>query len=62
MGMTLIDPANPPVQPGAIAVLSAADPAPPRAQRLFDEVTPEAGFAFDRAPPRYLTVVVYRLG
>jgi hypothetical protein len=62
MGMTLIDPTNPPAQPGAIAVLSAVDPVPPRAQRLFDEVTPEAGFAFGQAPPRYLTVVVYRLG
>ncbi len=61
MHMALMDPGVPPTQPGAIAVLSAADPAPPDAQRLFVEVTPAAPFAFGTKPPRYQTVVVYRL-
>ncbi len=61
MNMVLFTPAAPPLRPGAIAVLSATDPVPPGAQRLFDERTPRAGFAFGRAPPSQLTIVVCRL-
>ncbi|HEY7927972.1 MAG TPA: glycosyltransferase family 39 protein [Candidatus Dormibacteraeota bacterium] len=62
LNMTLFDPANPPSAPGAIAVLSASDPAPANAQRLFDEVTPPAAVALAPTPPPGVTVVVYRLG
>jgi Dolichyl-phosphate-mannose-protein mannosyltransferase len=61
MHMGLIDPKVPPAVPGAIAVLSAADPAPANAQRLFDEVTPAAQLAIGTPPQQYVTVVVYRL-
>jgi hypothetical protein len=61
MNMALIDPEHPPQRSGAIVVLSAFDPTPPGAQRLFDEVTPAAPFAFGASPPRYVTVVVCRL-
>jgi hypothetical protein len=61
MHMALIDPNVTPTQPGTIAVLSSVDPVPAHAQRLFDEVTPAATFAFGGPPPRYVTVVVYRL-
>jgi 4-amino-4-deoxy-L-arabinose transferase-like glycosyltransferase len=61
MHMALFDPSLPPHQPGAIAVLSGGDPAPPGAQRLFDEVTPRAAFAFGDVPPLHTTIVVYRL-
>ena len=62
LDVQLIDGANPPSRPGAIAVLSAADPAPAHAQMLFSEVTPAAALALGAPPPPYLTVVVYRLG
>ncbi|GAC1569816.1 MAG: hypothetical protein NVS3B18_01380 [Candidatus Dormibacteria bacterium] len=62
MNMVYFDPSAPPNQPGAIAVLSSGDPAPPLAQELFEEVTPAAAFALGKPPPRYITVVVYRLG
>ena len=61
MNMAMFDPALPPSLPGAIAVLSAGDPVPPGAQRLFDEVTPRAAFAFGPPSATYATVVVYRL-
>ncbi len=61
MNMALVDPAAPPVRPGAIAVLSSGDPVPPGAQRLFNEVTPAPSFAFGSRPPPYETIVVYRL-
>ncbi len=61
MNMALIDPASPPTRPGAIVVLSSADPVPAAAQRLFDEVTPPARFAFGIPPPQYETIIVYRL-
>jgi hypothetical protein len=61
MHMALIDPNVPPTQPGAIVVLSSVDPVPAHAQRLFEEVTPAATFAFGAPPPRYITIVVYRL-
>jgi 4-amino-4-deoxy-L-arabinose transferase-like glycosyltransferase len=61
MNMALIDPAAPPAQAGAIAVLSSGDPVPPGAQRLFDEVTPAASFAIGPKPVQYQTIVVYRL-
>jgi hypothetical protein len=61
MHMALIDPNVPPTQSGAIAVLSSVDPVPAHAQRLFEEVTPAATLAFGAPPPRYITIVVYRL-
>jgi 4-amino-4-deoxy-L-arabinose transferase-like glycosyltransferase len=61
MHMALIDPNVAPAQPGAIAVLSAVDPVPPRAQRLFEEITPRAQLALGTPPPQFITVVVYRL-
>jgi hypothetical protein len=62
MNMAVFDPSLPPSRPGSIAVLSAGDPVPPGARRLFDEVTPRAAFAFGQPPPTHVTVVVYRLG
>ena len=61
MHMALIDPAAPPAQPGAIAVLSSTDPVPQGAQRLFNAVTPAAPFAIGTAPQPQETIVVYRL-
>lgn len=60
--LSLFDPANPPSEPGAIAVLSGADPAPTNAQQLFEELTPAASLALGGPPlPPSATVVVYRL-
>lgn len=61
MNMALFDPANPPSQPGAIAVLTAVDPVPADAQQLFREVTPPASLALGATPQQYVSVVVYRL-
>lgn len=61
MNMTLVDPAALPAHPGAIAVLSAADPIPAGAHQLFEEVTPKAQIALGTVPPQYITVVVCRL-
>ncbi|HWF56996.1 MAG TPA: hypothetical protein VG520_01425 [Candidatus Dormibacteraeota bacterium] len=61
MNMAMFDPSSSAGPPGSIAVLSAVDPAPPGARRLFDEVTPPAAFSLGPPPPVYETVVVYRL-
>jgi 4-amino-4-deoxy-L-arabinose transferase-like glycosyltransferase len=61
MHMALVDPAALPAQPGAIAVLSSADPVPQGAQRLFNAVTPAAPFAIGTPPAQHETIVVYRL-
>ena len=62
MHMALVDPGAVPHDRGAVVVLDAGDPVPQGAQRLFDEETPSAAFAIGTAPPRQVTIVVYRLG
>jgi hypothetical protein len=59
MNMTLFNPLSPPSTSGAIAVLSAGDPVPPGAHRLFEETAPSP--ALGSTPPPLVTVVVCSL-
>jgi hypothetical protein len=59
MNMTLFNPLSPSSTSGAIAVLSAGDPVPPGAQRLFEETAPSPALGSTSPPP--ITVVVCRL-
>jgi hypothetical protein len=59
MNMTLFNPLSPSSTSGAIAVLSAGDPVPPGAQRLFEETATSP--ALGSTPPPLVTVVVCRL-
>jgi 4-amino-4-deoxy-L-arabinose transferase-like glycosyltransferase len=61
MNMTLFDPADPPLDPGAVAVLNAGDPVPAGAQQLFAEVTPAPSLNGGATQAPLTTVVVYRL-
>ena len=62
MRIVEFDPTSPPPSSGAIAVMSAADPAPPGWQRLFTETSPTAPLAIGETPAVYTSVSVYRVG